>query len=676
MLYQTLRRRTPRLVLTVALTVALLPSLALAQSAAGADADAAALRAHVTLLASDRLDGRKTGTPGAREAADYIASEFRKYGLAPAGDSRPERGDAGRGYLQKFPYVAGVEPGRGNALTLHERLENSVPGEPAAKSDLKMGEDWMPVGWGANGRVERAAFAFVGYGIKSAELNYDDYAGALLPGRAALAFASSPDGDDPHGRFTRFADLRFRAASARAAGAAALVLIAREENFKDERLARLSYDNAGDAGLPVVVISRQAAARILGLGGASFLNEFEQNLRASKSATTSAAATRAQALAQIRPRVALTIATDVVRREAPAHNVVGVLYGTAPNLKDDAIVVGAHYDHLGRGGQGSLAAREGDVHHGADDNASGTAALLELARLLAAERKSLRRTVVFVAFGGEEEGLLGSKHYVEQPAHPLARTVAMINMDMVGRLRADKLMVAGVGTAAEWREIVERANSGLNVRVNASGGEAAHGGREGGTPIVVAANGQVVATASDAPRFALSLSEDGFGPSDHSSFYAKRVPVLFLFTGTHEDYHKPSDTADRINYEGLARVTSFARRVLRDLQDSEKRPTFTTAKVEATARSTGFRVYLGTVPNYGESSDGLRLDAVREGSPAERAGLRAGDKIVRLAGREVRNVYDYTNALSEMKAGEEYEVEVVRDGARLTLKVTPAARRQ
>ncbi|HEX5708482.1 MAG TPA: M20/M25/M40 family metallo-hydrolase, partial [Pyrinomonadaceae bacterium] len=514
-----------------------------------------------------------------------------------------------------------------------------------------------------------------------------------------VAFAAAPDGDDPHGRFTRFADLRFRAAAARAAGARALVLVAREENFKDDRLARLSYDNAGDAGLPVVVVSRQAAARILGLGGTSQLAEFEQNLRTAKTSTlpsssstattpptssttttpatttpASASAIQAQALTQVRPRAALTIATDVVRREAPAHNVVGILHGTDPKLKDEAILVGAHYDHLGRGGQGSLAAREGDVHHGADDNASGTAALLELARLLAGERARLRRTVVFVAFGGEEEGLLGSKHYAEHPAHALDATAAMINMDMVGRLRDEKLMVAGVGTAAEWRDLVERANANLSVKVNAAGADASSGAREG-TPIVVATNGQVVATAKSAPRFALSLSEDGFGPSDHSSFYAKRVPVLFLFTGTHEDYHKPSDTAERINYEGLARITSFVRRIAYELQDAERRPTFTTAKVEATARSTGFRVYLGTVPSYGESTDGMRLAAVREGSPAEKAGLREGDKIVRLAGREVRNVYDYTNALSEMKAGQEYEAEVVRDGARLTLKITPAARK-
>jgi aminopeptidase YwaD len=194
--------------------------------------------------------------------------------------------------------------------------------------------------------------------------------------------------------------------------------------------------------------------------------------------------------------------------------------------------------------------------------------------------------------------------------------------------------------------------------------------------IVTGSNGRVVATATPNERFALRLNEDGFGPSDHSSFYLKRVPVLFFFTGSHEDYHKPSDTADRINYAGQARILEFVRQIIYDLQVSDKRPTYTVAKAEGASRSMSFRVSLGTIPSYAESTDGLKLDGVRAGSPAETAGLKAGDRIVKLAGRDIKNVYDYTQALSEMKAGQEYEVEVVRDGGqRLTLKITPAARK-
>jgi hypothetical protein len=380
----------------------------------------------------------------------------------------------------------------------------------------------------------------------------------------------------------------------------------------------------------------------------------------------------------------LSLTTDVARRNAPAANVVGVLEGSDPKLREEVIVVGAHYDHLGRGGEGSLAAREGEVHHGADDNASGTAALIELARLLSQERARMRRTVVFVAFGGEEEGLIGSSFYVQHPARPVEQTVAMLNMDMIGRLREGALNVGGVGTSDVWRDVLTRANSALDMKVvatstGASGSNGAasspSSARPAAMPVVRGADGGVVATATPAERFSLRLSEDGYGPSDHSSFYSKRVPVLFFFTGSHEDYHKPSDTADRVNYDGEARVVEFVRDIIYELQAAERRPAFALAKSEGPTRSTGFRVYLGTIPTYGDSADGLKLEGVREGSPAQAAGLAAGDVIVKLAGRDVRNVYDYTQALSEMKAGQEYEVEVVRDGQRLTMKVTPAARK-
>jgi hypothetical protein len=324
--------------------------------------------------------------------------------------------------------------------------------------------------------------------------------------------------------------------------------------------------------------------------------------------------------------------------------------------------------------------------------------LLELARLFAGEKERMRRTLLFVAFGGEEEGLIGSGHYVQNPARPLGQTVAMLNMDMIGRLRNNALSVGGVGTAAELRAIVEEANRGYKVTLHLGpeGGGKPEGegkdpdveAREEGKPareekardpdpdpiIITGANGQTVATARPAERFALRLSEDGFGPSDHSSFYARRVPVLFFFTGGHEDYHKPTDTADRVNYEGEAQILQFVRDIVHRLQERDARPTYAAARSEGGTRTT-FRVSLGTVPSYGESADGLKLDAVREGSPAAAAGLKAGDKIVKLAGRDIRNVYDYTQALSEMKPGQAYEVELLRDGQRLTLKVTPAERK-
>jgi hypothetical protein len=649
------------------------------------------LRAHVSYLASDKLEGRKTGSPGADMAAEYVAGEFARYGLRRSigrdlpGMSILETRSPHR-YMQEFPFVAGVEPGKNNSMlftphmtasnmaataqtTNSGELTDATKGELRTKSlDLRLGEDWMPLGFSSNARIEFLGAVFVGYGIKVDEIHYDDYADAQVNGRIAIAFEGTPDGDNPHGHFAQYSNVRWKAIAARNSGATALVIIAREENFKDDRLSQLSYDNSsGEAGLPVVVISRQAAQRIFEAGGLAPVANME------KAAQEIVAALAQPTVAEKRKHasmplqnVTLTIATDIVRRNAPAYNVVGILDGSDPVLKNETIVIGAHYDHLGRG-EGSLAPREGDIHHGADDNASGVAGMLELARIFSADRKNLKRTLVFIAFSGEEEGLLGSNFYVNHPLVPLGQTVAMINMDMIGRMKENKLIIGGVGTSSEWRTWIGLTN--LNDDSNA---------KHVGTPqslTITNKESRVTGTINLTQHFALTLNEDGYGPSDHSSFYSKQVPVLFFFTGTHDDYHKPSDTADKLNYEDEARVVSFIMSIVRSIDASAQRPAYTVAKSESQGRSMGFRVYLGTIPNYAESNDGLRLDGVRDDSPASKAGLKAGDRITRMAGREVRNVYDYTYALGEMKAGEVYEVEIVRGTETLKLKITPLARK-
>jgi aminopeptidase YwaD len=629
------------------------------------------LRAHVTYLASDELEGRRTGSPGAGLAAEYIAREFSRYGLKRSvGIDRPGmsilEADSPRRHMQEFPFVAGVERGKDNAMFITPRVATGASraseGTGITSLDLIPDEEWMPLGFSSNGRAATSSIVFVGYGITAADLKYDDYAGVDVKGRIALALSGTPDGDNPHGEFARYADARWKAIAAREHGAAALVVIAREENFKDDRLSRLSYDNsAGDVGLHVVAVSRQVAGRILESGGLSPLAELEKATRAARSAAPAvteggkSAVEGRKLVAAPLQNVMLSISVDIARRNARAANVVGILEGSDPKLKNEAIVIGAHYDHLGRGGEGSLASRVGEIHHGADDNASGVAGVLELARIFSGERAGLKRTLIFIAFGGEEEGLLGSNYYVNHPVVPLAQTVAMINMDMIGRMRDDKLVVGGVGTAQAWRALVEKINDPVGAT-----GLAGHNDARG----------------LSLRRFALSLNEDGYGPSDHASFYAKRVPVLFFWTGAHEDYHKPSDTADKINYEDEARIISFVADIVRSIEEGEQRPAYTLARSESTGRSMSFRVYLGTIPNYADSTTGLVLDGVRDDSPASRAGLKAGDRIIRMAGREVRNVYDYTYALGEMKPGEVYEVEVARAGQTLKLKITPASRKQ
>lgn len=693
----------------VVINVASVSAQQVAPARTNSTPDVARLRAHIALLASDKLEGRRTGTKGAEAAARYIGEEFARLGLSTdyKNDGQYYRtyGTQAARHIQPFPYVAGVELGKLNAMRfiVENTSANTATGAPASL-DLRVGEDFLPLGMTTNAQVAQSPVAFVGYGISAPANNHDDYAGVDVRDSLVVALSGAPDENDPHNALLRYADAYAKASAARTHGARALVLIAREAEFKNDRLARLRYEHgAGDAGLPVVVISRQVADRVLRASGSTLDAATQEpdkakpieamtnapvaasnNTRTPDSTRNAqdardANAQRANAApntngaqmmndmrnANDMPRapisrsrrlegVRFAMQTDVTKRTVQAANVVGILEGSDAKLKGEAIILGAHYDHLGFGGAGSLAAREGEIHHGADDNASGVAGLLELARLLSMKENRPRRTVVFIAFGGEEEGLLGSSYYVNNPVVPLASTVMMLNMDMIGRLKDDKLIIGGVGTAKEFRDALGQLNvNRISTMVSSS-----------------------QLSERDYVRFSLTLNEDGFGPSDHSSFYAKKIPVLFFFTGTHLDYHKPSDTADKINYEGEARIIQFVYHSILYIDNQDARPTYvqTSQPTDPSQMRTGFRVSLGTIPSYAESTDGMTLDGVRANSPAERAGLRAGDKVVRMAGREVRNVQDYTLALSEMKAGEEYEVEIVRGNEKLKLKIVPEAR--
>ncbi len=405
------------------------------------------------------------------------------------------------------------------------------------------------------------------------------------------------------------------------------------------------------------------------------------------------------------------------------YNVIGILAGTDPKLKNEAFVIGAHYDHLGHGGEGSLALNSKEIHHGADDNASGVAAIIEMARQFSRERKN-KRTIIFIAFSGEEEGLLGSKYYVNNPVFPIESTVAMINLDMVGRLHDDKLTIGGIGTASEFKQLVEKINSTNAKSTDLPTPDKLMEGliveklkKAGISGVLVFVNNGEVTVSGNAPKdqvpammvaafeakptkvinninvkpnstkvvfvtrfryrpFILQLNEDGFGPSDHSSFYTKKIPVLFFFTGTHLDYHKPSDTADKINYKGEAKVISYITMIAKAIDQNPVRPTYTVAKSTASPGGgrAGITITLGTIPSYTDSTDGMVIDGVRDDSPAAKAGLKANDKIVKLAGHDINNVQDYTKVLGTMKAGEEYEIVIIRGGERLTLKITPVKR--
>jgi len=483
------------------------------------------------------------------------------------------------------------------------------------------------------------------------EANYDDYAWQGRPmdfkGDVVLVFDGNPDNDNPHSPFGRF-DLRTKALIAKEHGAVGMLVISREDVFQHDRLTTLEYDQSlGEAAIPTLVIARTTAAAILGANEKGLKN-IEELVADKKDGINTNVGFR-----DVQPRV--TFDVKLVKQSVDAYNVIGVLPGTDPVLKNEAIVIGAHYDHLGHGGAGSLAANSTEIHHGADDNASGTAAIIELARMFAAEKKN-KRTLIFIAFSGEEEGLFGSNWYVNHPVFPLDKTVAMINLDMVGRLNDNKLTIGGIGTASEWRDLVNKNDKFF---------DADPGSLKYDNP------GSIAAAQ---PVFNLQLNDDGFGPSDHSSFYGKKVPVLFFFTGTHNDYHKPSDTADKINWRGEDLIVRYVRKLAWAIDQNPTRPTYTVAKTTMQGGRSGFNISLGTIPNYADSDTGLLLDGVRDGSPAAKAGVKAGDRVIKLAGHDVRNVMDYTYVLGEMKADIEYEIVVVRGTETLTLKITPVRR--
>jgi aminopeptidase YwaD len=642
--------------------ILLLLSFVFSVSAQKADLTEQNLRKHVGYLASEQLEGRKTGEQGATFAAGYVANMFAQYKIQ-TGFTRVVNGKTQKSFLQPFPYVSGVELGRDNFLRI-------IPAAPAKENKMETGVNWMPVGFSANGYIPPAPLVFAGYGIVSNEAKYDDYANLDVKDKFVLVLTGTPD-NNPRGQFARF-NLHAKAKIAQEKGAKALIIISGENDFKDENLSRLNYDQTlGETAIPAAVITRSHGAEILGAKDANELAEIEKWLAKKSEAPENIRAKLAnlpKAIAQLQVNL-----TKI--QTAEAYNVIGILEGNDPVLKSEAIVIGAHYDHLGRGGRSSLATNSTEIHYGADDNASGVAAMLELARQFA-QAKNNKRTLIFMAFGGEEEGLLGSKFYVNNPVFPLDKTVAMINLDMVGRLNEDKLTVGGIGTASEWKNWIEyrnfqQGNKADLTPVDLPNPKIPMGSQAVSTTVAVSDN-----VSPKTGLFDLQLNQDGFGPSDHSSFYGKQIPVLFFFTGTHADYHKPSDTAEKINYAGLLKITNYVGEIVHNVDQNPRKPTYTVAPSSGMGgRSGSFNVSLGTVPSYADNKgDGLLLDGVRDDSPAAKSGIKAGDKIVKMAGRDIKNISDYVFVLGEMKAGEEYEIIVMRGNEKLALKIVPAPR--
>lgn len=571
------------------------------------------LKESVRRFAHDDLEGREAGTAGCDQAADWIAAEFLRLGLEPVGGES--------GYFQPFTSPKGTRVLASTSLEADDATGKT--------STFALGEEFAPIDVSAAGDVTGPA-VFVGYGISAPDMGYDDYAGIDARGKVAVALRYAPRHEDarrspfaPPDVMMRVGTFSAKADAAAAHGALALIVVNGSGGPKsDDELRPAGGSTTGK--LPVVHMTWRAARKL----GTRIGIPFTRRQRAidGKLAPESEEC----------PGSVLRVRVDLQPDVRHMKNVVGLLRpdgaavtgGAGPEAgrARETIVIGAHYDHVGRGHFGSLATADGVIHNGADDNASGTTALLEIAGHLASRRSDLRRRVLFLAFSGEELGLLGSKHYVRSPLVPLADTVAMLNLDMVGRLDKNRLFVGGTGTSPVWPEMIERLNK-------------------------------------ETGRFELTAWPGGKAPSDHASFYEADKPVLFFFTGLHSDYHRPSDDWETLEYAGLERIARFAAQVALDVSALAERPQFTRCDAG------GFTVgpYSGIAVEQRE--DGVYVAHVDKKSPAQQAGFKAGDRIVAWGGAAVADTNRYNDLASKAQPGDKVDVDVLREGRARTLKL-------
>jgi hypothetical protein len=594
---------------------------------------AGAVRTHVEALASERMEGRLTGSEGERLATEYVAQVFEAAGLEPGGPDGS--------WFQPFEFTAGVSLGPSNLLS--SRL-----GAGTRPRRHVVDTDWRPLAFSRTGELASAPVVFAGYGIVAPEENgvpgYDSYAGADVAGRYVLVLRYAPQDVPPEQRqhWARYASLRHKVMVARDRGALGVLIASGPRSAVREELVPLRNDAAIGATSVFALSVTDALAGSWVAPASARLDALQEALDRGEP----------RAAFEI-PGLRLEGRVDLVQERRSGRNVLGRLH-TARGDDAPPVLIGAHVDHLGRGLAGSSLAREderGRIHYGADDNASGVAAVLEVARTLAALSRehpdAFVRDVLFAAWSGEEIGLLGSAAFAKDLPDPVAlahgaprRLAAVLNLDMVGRLR-QHLVLQGVGSSHEWPALIARANA--------------------------------------VPDLPIVLQEESYLPTDSTSFTLKGIPVLSGFTGAHAEYHTPRDTPDTLDYPGLARVAELFAGVGALLAEQSELPDHQEpARKGPLEPRAGLRAYLGTIPSYGESDEGeaggVLLAGVAKDGPAERAGLRAGDRVVELAGHGVENIYDYTYAMEGLAIGKPVRIVVLRGGARVPLEITPASR--
>ncbi len=561
----------------------------------------------VKTLAAPNMEGRGPGTQGLARASQYIEHRYKSLGLRPAGTE---------GYLQPFTITTGAKLKSDNSL-------NVVDGDK--KWLLMIGQTFEPISFSSSGTFS-GAMVFAGYGITADEFQYDDYAGLDVKDKIVVVLRYEPESfaeKAGHQGLTRHSQLITKAINARNHGAKALILLnGKLPQGEEDLLMRFGgISGPEDAGLLLLQVKNGVAESWFQAAGKS-LADVQQEIDHTGKPASFAFPDALQVEGKI----------DIEQTHAGVDNVLAYL----PGKTDEYIIIGAHYDHLGRGDSNSLAPSQiGQIHPGADDNASGTAGVLELARLFAPLKGKLDRGILFMSFSGEELGLLGSQYWVKHPTLPLDKCVTMINMDMIGRIRDNKVFIGGVGTGSTFKPILEAAEKQTSFKIEYSPG--------------------------------------GYSASDHTSFVAQKIPVLFFFSGLHADYHKPSDTADKINAPSAALLLNMVADVALELANASQRPEFVTVAedkpIGGVSGGGGYGPYFGSIPDFGEVKDGVRFSDVRSGSPAAKAGLKAGDILVQYDDKPIHNLYDFTDALRRSKVGQVVEVKVLRDGQPLTVSV-------
>lgn len=560
---------------------------------------AAEMKKHVSYLASDELKGRLTGTEGDSLAATYIRNQLMGYGLVPLSD---------KGF-QRFRVTDKIINGPANSLLLNG-------------TSFKIDIDFGPFAFSQNNTFTgEVLFAGYGFEINEDSLKWNDYAGIDVKGKVVMILRADPEIEKNSSPFVRYSRDRDKVLQAKDMGASAVLLVSGKVFDPEDKFEPLAKGDQS-VGIPAFRISRKVANLILEPKNL-LIEDLEKKLNEQRKAGS------------FTTGVNVSGQSDVKQTTVATRNVVMVIPGSDKVLKNQYVVIGAHFDHLGMGGLGS-GSRVPDtiaIHHGADDNASGVGMMLELAEELAASPESHKRSIAIISFSGEEEGLLGSKYFVDNPAFNLNQLNAMVNLDMVGRLTdSTKVQIGGVGTADQFRQLIH--------------------------------------TSFDTTLMKLSLTEEGYGPSDHASFYGKNIPVLFVTTGAHLDYHTPSDTWDKINYTGMEKISESAFRVISNLANMDSKLIFKEAGPKMVA-SRGTRkkgVTLGIMPDFaGNVKNGLRADLVTPGRPAAIGGMKKGDIIISINGKPVGNIQDYMFRLNQLKHGETISVEVMRDSKKEVL---------